>query len=249
MHKRSCLSLTLALAGVLNAAHASGVDVTLLYVSHPAFHIDKHNTGKMEGIIAELVTQAFQQAGISYKWQQIPLARQHQILQESEESACIVGALKNPEREKAGKFSHPFYQGRPVVAMTRADNAAMEDNRKLEDTLRQPQLTILSKVGYSFGKFVDDSVARYQPRTEATSAELPIMLNMLMARRGDYFFMSEDAYAALVAASSFRPEQFKLVHFSDITKGNLRYMWCSRKVPDSLINKLNVEIDKLFKKG
>ncbi|MFZ6645732.1 transporter substrate-binding domain-containing protein [Undibacterium sp. TJN25] len=248
MHKQKCLLL--AMAGLLDTAQAAGTaDITLLYVEHPAFHFDKHNNGKMEGLIAVPVTQAFQQAGVSYKWQQIPLARQYQILQDSQESACIVGALKNPEREKVGKFSHPIYLARPVVALTRADNAAMTDGRKLEETLRQPQLTMLSKVGYSFGKFVDDSVARYQPRTETTSAELPNMLNMLMARRGDYFFMSEDAYAALVAASSFRPEQFKLVHFSDMTKGNLRYLWCSKIVPNELLDKLNPEIDKLFRKG
>ncbi|WP_188568551.1 transporter substrate-binding domain-containing protein [Undibacterium terreum] len=248
MNKRLCLFLSLA--GLLGVSHANSSDeVTLLYVEHPAFHSDKQHDGNIEGLIANPVKQAFLQAGVTYKWQEIPVARQYQILQDSQESACIVGAVKIAEREKVGQFSHPIYQSRPIIALSRADNQAMTDGGKLEDTLRNPKLVMLAKQGYSFGKFVDDSIARFKPKTEPTSAGMPSMMNMLLYKRADYFFMAEDAFGPLTSSPGYEPAQFKLSHFSDMPAGNMRYLWCTRKVPEATLKKLNIELDKLFRKG
>jgi hypothetical protein len=232
-------------------AHAAD-EITLLYIEHPAYHTAHKSplgSSEVSGIVADPVKLAFQRAGISYRWREIPVARQMYIVRETEEQACIVGSLKNPDREKTGKFSHPVYQGKPIVAISRADNQAMHDGVPLAETLGNPQLTLLSKVGYSFGPFVDGSVERIKPHLEATSAELPSMLNMLLHHRADYFFMAEDAFVGLVTGSGYTPEQFKLSHFTDMPHGNLRYLWCSKSVPDAWLERFNAQIDKLFIKA
>jgi polar amino acid transport system substrate-binding protein len=227
-------------------------DLTLLYIEHPAYHTAHGaagGNGDVSGIVADPVKLALKRAGIDYHWREIPIARQRYIVGETEEQACIVGALKNPEREKTGKFSHPIYQGKPIVAVSRADNAAMRDGAPLAATLSNSHLTLLSKIGYSFGPFVDGSVDQLKPKVETTTAELPNMLKMLLVNRADYFFMSEDAYDGLVRGSGFELRQFKLSHFSDMPAGNLRYLWCSNSVPENWLARFNTQIDKLFVKA
>jgi hypothetical protein len=102
------------------------------------------------------------------------------------EPACVVGAVKTPEREQIGKFTHPLYQALPIVALSLADNARLASGRPLQRTLADPELKLLAKEGYSFGSFVSAALARTAARIEVARAttELLRSTGRLLERRG-----------------------------------------------------------------
>ena len=210
----------------------------LLYNRHDAYHA-MAETGKMEGLLVNPVEQAMRDAGVTFQWLEVPVGRQRLILTTGQQAACVVGALKTPERELIGRFTLPFYQALPIVALGLADNALLISDRRLAETLENPKLTLLAKSGYTFGSFVTDSIREAGPKTLTTSAEIPNMVKMLSHRRADYFFAAEDAIAPMLRKLEFQPELFKITRFSDMPPGNLRYLWCTHKVPERTIKALN----------
>jgi polar amino acid transport system substrate-binding protein len=220
-------------------------DVVLAYNRHAAYH-DMAPDGSMTGAMAGPLETAFRDAHVSFAWRQVPLARQREMLRQNAEQVCVVGALKLPERETLGKFSHPFYRGLPVVAMGLSGNARLVSGARLRDTLDNPRLVLLAKSGYSFGPVVAEALARSRPRVVDTNTDIQNMVTMLVAHRADYLFMAEDAFVPLVRASGFQPGQFKIAHFSDVRGGNTRHLWCSARVSEELLARLNRQFDRLF---
>jgi len=65
------------------------------------------------------------------------------------------------------------------------------------------------------------------------------MLQMIELQRADYCFMSEEEAYDLLRYTGFRLSDYKLVHFSDVPEGNLRYIICSKKVPETTIARID----------
>ena len=226
-----CL-LLLAPAGVC------AQQLELLYNPHAAYHYAAAN-GQVQGLLVDRINAALQSTDIQVVWREVPVARQRDELRRNERAACVVGALKTPERVGLGKFSAPFYRAMPIVAISLADNPRMVSGRPLRQTLEDPQLTLLAKDGYTFGAYVTAEVERSRPKTMRTLTEIPNMVAMLGGKRADYMFMAEDAFAPLVRSLGYPPGRFKITHFSDMPEGNDRYLWCSQQVPDAMLAQLN----------
>src|SRR5471032_2033264 len=155
-----CL-LLLAPAGVCAQA------LELLYNPHAAYHYAAAN-GQVQGLLVDRINAALQSTDIQVVWREVPVARQRDELRRNERAACVVGALKTPERVGLGKFSAPFYRAMPIVAISLADNPRMVSGRPLRQTLEDPQLTLLAKDGYTFGAYVTAQVERSRPKTMRT---------------------------------------------------------------------------------
>src|SRR5471032_693360 len=155
-----CL-LLLAPAGVC------AQQLELLYNPHAAYHYAAAN-GQVQGVLVDRINAALQSTDIQVVWREVPVARQRDELRRNERAACVVGALKTPERVGLGKFSAPFYRAMPIVAISLADNPRMVSGRPLRQTLEDPQLTLLAKDGYTFGAYVTAQVERSRPKTMRT---------------------------------------------------------------------------------
>ena len=210
----------------------------LLYNRHAAYHSADAN-GQVHGLLVDRINLALQSTAIHAVWREVPVARQREELRGNEQAACVVGALKTPDRVGLGKFSAPFYRALPIIAVSRADNPRMVSGRPLRVTLEDPQLTLLAKDGYTFGAFVTAQIERSRPKTMRTLTEVPNMVAMLGGKRADYMFMAEDAFAPLVHSLGYPPGRFKITRFSDMPEGNERYLWCSLRVPDAMLAQLN----------
>jgi polar amino acid transport system substrate-binding protein len=220
--------------------------LVLAYNRHAAYH-DAAPGGGVAGLMSGPLESAFRQAGVPFEWRQVPLARQREMLRQNREPVCVVGALRLPEREEIGKFSHPFYRGLPVVAMGLRANARLVSGHRLRETLEDPQLVLLAKNGYSFGPYVSQALEQSHPRVVSTNTEVANMVAMLVSHRADYLFMAEDAFMPLVRASGFPLDWFKIAHFSDAPGGNARHLWCSARVDDAVLARLNAQFDRQFR--
>ena len=223
---------------LLAPAGARAQPLELLYNRHAAYH-SADASGQVHGLLVDRINTALPSTDIHAVWREVPVARQREELRRNERAACVVGALRTPDREDIGKFSAPFYRALPIVAISLADNPRMISGRPLRLTLEDPQLTLLAKDGYTFGAYVTAQLERSRPKTMRTLTERPNMVAMLGGKRADYMFMAEDAFAPLVRSLGYPPGRFKITRFSDMPQGNERYLWCSLRVPDAMLAQLN----------
>ena len=233
---------TLLLLAAGPASAASGL-VTLRYNESPPLQVTAAD-GSISGVVATPVLRAFADAGIAYRVVATPVRRQMVILQNDQESACMLGWRRTPARERLGQFTLAVYPGSATGALARADNDAVHDGAPLRATLDDPALRALLKEGTSYGDTVDAALAGAQARRVLTTTDRPNMLRMLLARRADYMFIAADEAASMLAAPDFRLDRkaFKFVTFADVSDHPDLSLWCTRRVPASVIERLNAAI-------
>jgi hypothetical protein len=219
----------------------TGSDVITLHYHERVPYMETTDTG-VSGLTATPATIAFEQSGVAFQWALTPTNRQLEIAQANTGRDCFLGWFKNPDRELFARFTLPLYQDRPMAALALATNENVGSGRTVEESLTDATITLLVKDGYSYGTFLDGKIAEYNPIRETTTVENIDMLEMLHAERADYFFIAPEEAEALIAASTFPAEDFKLIEFSDMPPGNYRYIMCSFQVEEAEIEQLNAAI-------
>ena len=196
--------------------------------------------GRLSGLIGAPIETAFRAAGVPYTLALTPTARQIRLIKNNKGLDCTAsGALKTEEREAFGKFSKPIYQDKERIAITSAKNAKVRDGDTIESVLGDKTINLLVKSGYSYGKRLDELIEKLKPTKTVASVENIPMLRMIVAERADLMFVSEEEADGLIAAVGVNPADIRKLHFRDAPKGEYRYIFCSKNVPDELINKLN----------
>ncbi|GAB6191278.1 substrate-binding periplasmic protein [Desulfocastanea catecholica] len=191
------------------------------------------------GLVANPIGQAFAYADIPFSWQETPASRQLEIIKNNADKSCAAGWFKTAERETFGQFSLPIYQDKAFVAITRADNTLLGDVETLERVFQERRLQVLVKDGYSYGPYIDDHLRRLAPRQVTTTADNQNLMRMIQTYRADYCFMTEEEAQDQLLFSGLKNSDFKLVHFSDMPRGNKRYLICSKKVDQKTMQRLN----------
>ncbi len=225
-------------ASLLPAAlHPASTAITVHFHERRPFYIAYKNEAR--GVVANPIGQAFAYADIPFSWQETPAARQLDIIRNNEAKSCAAGWFKTPERETFGQFSLPIYQDKPFVAITRADNTLLGEMETLERVLKERRLQALVKDGYSYGPYIDDHLRRFTPRQVTTTADNQNLMRMIQTYRADYCFMTEEEAQDQLLFSGLKNSDFKLVHFSDMPRGNKRYLICSKNVDQKTMKRLN----------
>jgi polar amino acid transport system substrate-binding protein len=200
------------------------------------------------GLCADPAKLVLMKAGIPFRWQKTPAKRQLNIIKSNKMRECLLGWFKTPKREKFAKYTQHIYQDKPSIALARADNKQIISGRPLEETFSNPNLILLRKDSYSYGQFVDEKIAELNPKHEITADENIGMLRMIHSKRADYFFVAEEEAEELIVSSGLPKSDFKYVRFSNMPKGNKRYILFSKKVEDEVIEKINAAI-KIYVHG
>lgn len=220
--------------------------ITIGYIDRiPYQYISKD--GLLKGVVAEPVIAAFKKTGIPYQLKQLPAKRILVYLKENRPQFCSIGWYKNPEREKFAIFSIPVYQNKSRIAIARHDNHLIPSNKTLAEILKIPGINLLTKDGYSYGKFIDDQIARHNPKTITTSMENDQMLMMVIRGNNNYFFMSEEEADALIPITGHNRSDFKYIHFSDIPVGLKRYILYSKQVDKSIVDKIDQALKQIVR--
>ncbi|MBW2204389.1 MAG: transporter substrate-binding domain-containing protein [Deltaproteobacteria bacterium] len=202
----------------------------------------------VEGLTGTLVALSFKKAGIPFIWKKTPSKRQIKVLKDNSGCDCLVGWFKNPDREKFAKYTHHIYQDKPQIALARFDNGKLQNGIGVDSVLSNPGLKLLVKDGYSYGSYLDARIAEHKPAIDRSTTENINMLKKIHFKRGDYFFISPEEADGLIESSGLPKEDFKYITFSDMPEGEKRYIMCSQKVEDEVIEKLNAAINAAITK-
>jgi ABC-type amino acid transport substrate-binding protein len=171
------------------------------------------------------------------------------IIEDNEGCDCAVGWFKNPDREKFAKYTYHIYQDKPQIALAGADNEKLQNGITVDSVLSNPKLTLEVKDGYSYGSFLDGKIVQHKPVIDRTVNENINMLKKIHSKRADYFFIAPEEADGLIESSGLPKSDFKYVIFSDMPEGEKRYILCSQKVGDEVIEKLNTAITEYVLKS
>lgn len=219
------------------ASNLSAFDIELYYEPRPPFVDETSNT--LEGIVATPLLNALQKANISYELKNVPSKRHLHDIESNQKSICAIGWFKNSDREKFAKFSKPIYTDKPMGIVARKDDMQFNGIKNIESLLANANLILLTKASYSYGKFIDEKIVALQTKKREVSTDNLTMLSMIEKKRGDYAFMSFEEADELLRQS----QSLRFADIADMPKGNSRYLICSQKVDDKLLNQLNQYIE------
>jgi polar amino acid transport system substrate-binding protein len=229
--------MLLALSG-LGLTLPAAAQVTLHFNERPPYAFVKD--GQLSGLIGTPADAAFRAAGIQYTLALTPTARQLQIIKKNSGLDCSAsGWFKNEEREGLGKFTRPVYRDKARIALSSARNTKLKDGETIESVLGNKAIKLLVKEGYSYGKVFDQLIEKLQPTTIPVVAENIQMLKMIRAERADLMLVSQEEADGLIVAAGINAADIRKISFANAPIGEQRYIFCSRQVPDELINKLN----------
>jgi uncharacterized protein (TIGR02285 family) len=200
------------------------------------------------GLTADPATWSFNKAGLDFSWKKTSPKRQLKLLQNNEGCDCLVGWFKTPERLPFAKYSHAIYQDKPQIALARADNHTLQSDMTIDEILSNKKLKLLVKDGYSYGAFLDEKIAHHHPSVVKATGENVNMLKMIHKKRADYFFIAPEELTSLLELSGLPIADFKALTFPAMPVGEKRYILCSQRVEDIIVEQLNRAIDAYMHK-
>lgn len=196
--------------------------------------------GGVRGLTADPAAAAFLGAGLPLHWMRAPSNRQLALLKEGGQR-CAVGWFKNAERESYAKFSRPIYRDLPLVAIVR-DDFVLRGGVTLEQLVAMPGLSVLVKEKYSYGGYVDESLAKARPTRISTTAESAAMMAMIGAYRADLMFLAGEEADYLLHLAELRDKHLRIMRLLDVPTGERRHIMCSKDVSDDIMRRLDQEI-------
>lgn len=212
--------------------------VSLYFFGERPPYVVNEADGTLSGLVATPTAQAFKVAGIPTQWVKMPPARVISDFRDNSVKACSPGYFKNSDRETWAKFTKPIYRDSPQALLVHKSFEL--PTRKLHELLMRQDLALLVKAGFSYGIEIDKLIERYQPNSAKVTVDVAQMLRMIAARRADYMFIADEESATLI--SQAREKDVKVMHLDDAPQGELRYIMCTKQVPDEFIRRLNEAI-------
>lgn len=222
------------------AAQITQAPVTLHFNERPPYLMERD--GVLTGLTGAPAVAAFTRAGIAFTLRETPAARQLELVRQSAGVDCAVGWFKNEERAGFARITRAVYQDRPQIALVAAYKPVPKTGDAIETVMGNKDLTLLVKQGYSYGRSLDGLMARLRPTIRAAVVENVQMVRMVLAGRSDYMLTAPEEADGLIAALGSQGKVIRKVEFTHMPPGESRHILCSKNMPDSLFNKLNLAI-------
>ena len=229
-----------AVFSVLPLASWANDSVTLHYNERPPYLVPAAD-GSASGLTGTPAANAFKAAGIPITWAKVPTNRQLAVMKEPQGMNCAIGWFKTPEREQFAKFTKPIYRDKPWLVLANA-SYNVKDGTKLEEALSSKTVRVLVKDAFSYGQYIDETLAKTKPNITVSNGSTSQMLQLINAGSMDFMFVSEEEAEYLVEQAGLNMKNFRQIRFPDMPKGGERYIMCGKNVPDDVIAKLNKSI-------
>jgi uncharacterized protein (TIGR02285 family) len=245
-------SRTLCLiAGLLVSAVSfaqSSEPITIRYSERKPFQYTDES-GQPAGQLITRTASVFAKAGIPVIWKSEPFSRSMLRVQANSGRDCSVGWFKTAEREAYARFTLPIYQDGPQQGFARAD-FLLAKGQTAKALLADTRTRLLLKQSFVYGAYLDGLIsAMPETQVQRVSVEIPTMLMMLHADRANLTFISQEEAELYATEPDFPINDFQLISLPDIPVGELRYLICSKRVPNSVIQRLNKAIRTELKVG
>jgi polar amino acid transport system substrate-binding protein len=195
------------------------------------------------GLVVDPTFAALKKAGIDFEWEVIPAVRQLLRIKNNQERICSVGWYKTPTRELFAKFSRPIVADSGYAAFAN-NNYKPREGIPIDEVLNDSKITVLIKNGFVYGEYLDAKFIDMKARSEAVYVDMPLIFKMIEAGRGQITFapLAEIRYYQELGVVD--KDRFHVIAFKEIPTGFNRYLMCSLKVEDELINKFNAALGK-----
>ncbi len=237
---RFVIILIVILTFLIGSVPTSAEPPVLVYYDDRIPYAVTDSQGEVHGLCATPASDAFNQAGILFKWKRMPFKRQLETIKYNKKMACGIGWFKKPEREQFARFTKEIYQDRPAISISKKGNTTLVKYTNLKTLLTDKNARVLVKDGFSYGAYIDELIEKYNPpQTVVVNSTNIQMLQMILSGRADYFFMSEEEAEHIISSAGYDLDQFHLQHYDDMPDGNLRYIICSQQVSPKTIDLLN----------
>jgi polar amino acid transport system substrate-binding protein len=200
--------------------------------------------GKLTGLVVTPVEDAMTVAKVSRLWIETPFKRQLIMVEANDEAVCAVGLYKNKERQKYAKFSHVILRSldRPSVILAHKDFQP-GTGLDLLKIMSMPGIKMLKKDGASYGSVIDDLIERSNITVVSTTAEAMNMAKMIAAKRADFIFTPEGDALNMIKSTG-EEGKLHIVKPQGMPQGLERYLMCSQRVSDELLQRFNKALVK-----
>ena len=217
-------------------------EVTLYYYERMPFFGD--SGGKPAGLLIGISELIFDEAGINYKFINVPVVRFFESLRKPGNS-CLIGALRTKEREAIYAYSDDFiYRDQPFrVIVNKAKRKALPERPTIKQVL-ESGLRLGVTEGYVYGNWLDGKIAEHQPIVQKINIgnETEKMHKMLIGGRFDYMFAVAEEARHVVAEDQQHRSHLTTVEIADAPRGNMRYLLCSKGIDSAILQKINAAI-------
>lgn len=243
MPLRSYVALLFTIYAVTNVAADASAEDLVVFFNDRAPYFWRDDTDNVRGIVAEPAERALAASGTPFIWEELPSARQIETIKRNEMAACGLGWYKRPDREEFARFSDAIYRDSRMVVIARKHDPHYVDNPPIATLFADPGLTLLVKVGYSYGTVMDAKIAAGNPNRVSTSTDNLHMLDMIALGRADYMLMSAEEADYLLNADGHVANALASYPFQDAPEGEPRHLMCTMQVPRDLLDRFNAALD------
>jgi len=222
-------------------------EVILLSYYERAPYAVRQTNGDVTGLTADPAAAAFQRAGIRFQWQSIPAKRQLVQIERADTLECGLGWYKTAGRANVGKFTDPIYRDKPTVGVARIHFNPPE--KSLVALAANPSVRILMKNGLTYGRDVPGIMSTAKAHVQVVTGDQSALARMVAADRADFVLSPNEEATLLIANVEMGASRLKVLAFDDVVAGDTRHIWCSKKVSDDTIAKLNGAIAQSTRSG
>lgn len=211
----------------------------IIFEERPPYVVQSN--GDVSGLVASPLMSALKKAHVKYVVKEKPSKRHLYEIKANQKPLCAIGWFKNPERETFARYTQPLYQDRPMGILVHRQNQAVSAIQSIDELLTHSSLTMLAKKSYSYGTFVDDQIKKHGVEKREVGVGNVKMLTLIAKRRADYMFISyEEAHELLT--SHPQKDVLRFIALKGMPEGNKRYLICSKKTDDALIQRINEQL-------
>jgi len=218
--------------------------LTVTYLERPPYYWTEN--GQARGFLLDLTRRILDQAGVPATYVPLPPNRILDDLRHNQAPSCSIGWFKNPERESYANFSLPIYRDKPLVLLTTKGQAELfHAYRTLKDVFRDPSLIMAQVASFSYGEMVDRLQKEILVRNLTVSTSQSVLPQLIAQGRASYMLVAPEEIPTLLRSARLDPDLFIELPMEDIPAGNLRYLICSKNVPQSDLARINAAITAL----
>lgn len=242
-------------------ADAQEKDKLLLAVQdRPPYFIYKKNvTTPDDGVIYHLILKILNNANINFEFKNVPLIRSVSEIKSNKDKTCLPAAFKNKEREDIALFSKAYFQDKKTVIVFRKNDNKFKNYDKFENILKNNEIILLLKLGYIYGKYIDDLIFEVKKYNNGefklnnlsalilTSMNNTEMFYEIMNKKADYLIIGRNEGEYLFEQNPKFNQELEMKDLIDMPEGEKRYIMCAKMVGKQTMDKIDKEISKILK--
>lgn len=212
------------------AARVDAADLVLYYEERPPL-MSRHDQ-QLTGLQGAPAMVVLQRAGLAVELREAPVARQVAMITRNTEPACALGLYRTAEREQIGKYSKlPVYSSPPQSLMIRKDGR-LKDVHRFAALVRTPGVSLVLRLGYSYGAYTDKALAEGSVRIVRSSDHSLARARLVLLGMADATLFTEEEGEALIKQLGEAGAALELRRLPDAPPGAGRFFFCSKSVPD-----------------